>query len=174
VWVFLNKKKYEASIVHVDDDFDFAIMKIDLMTPTYFRLSSSDKIARETKVAAYGFPGAARTPLSEDELIRDIGSRKMANHEKTIDRYFKPRDLEFSSSSGTVSRTVVEEVGRTWVEHNATINPGNSGGPLIDDDGIVLGINTLGAPKGTGIYWSLSPHQFKAEIQKHSPDSIWK
>ncbi len=123
----------------------------------------------------------ARTPLTEDELIRDFGARKPGSDKpKTIDYYFKPRDLEYSSSSGTVSRSVNEEVGRIgldrrlWIEHNATINPGNSGGPLLDEEGTVVGINTLGGPKGTGIFWSLSLRQLKDEIHRYSPNTIWK
>lgn len=30
------------------------------------------------------------------------------------------------------------------IQHQAPINPGNSGGPLIDDDGRLVGVNTLG------------------------------
>ena len=175
VWVFLNKKKYEASILHVSDDFDLGILKIESETSFYFRMSSSDKIQRTTKVVACGFPGAARSALSEEEVMRDLGAKKLGvDRKKRIDDYFKPRDLVFSASSGSVGRMEKEELGRVWIQHDASINPGNSGGPLIDSGGTVVGINTLRSLKGTGIYWSLSLPQLKSEIDKVVPLAVWK
>ncbi|MEV5171058.1 S1C family serine protease [Streptomyces flaveolus] len=42
------------------------------------------------------------------------------------------------------------------IQHSATINPGNSGGPLLDADGKVIGVNTLGNPEAQGQYYSIS------------------
>ncbi len=42
VWVFLNRKRYEATILHVDEDYDFSVLKIDHDTASYFRLSSAE------------------------------------------------------------------------------------------------------------------------------------
>lgn len=48
----------------------------------------------------------------------------------------------------TVTRGIVSAVrnvsGVTYVQTDAAMNPGNSGGPLIDRNGRVIGINTLG------------------------------
>jgi serine protease Do len=42
----------------------------------------------------------------------------------------------------------------TWIQTDAAINPGNSGGPLIDTQGCIVGINTLGI-EGSGMGFSI-------------------
>ena len=43
------------------------------------------------------------------------------------------------------------------IQHQAPINPGNSGGPLLNREGQVVGINTLGGLQGTqGQYYSIA------------------
>lgn len=37
------------------------------------------------------------------------------------------------------------------VQHDAAINPGNSGGPLVDAEGQIIGVNTLGIPEVPGL-----------------------
>lgn len=177
VWIFLNKVRYESEILHVSEYFDLAILKINHDTPSFFRLSSLDNLTRTTPVVACGFPGAAREALSQEELLRDIGARKdELERMKKIDDFFKPRDLVFSSSNGTVGRMEREESGRIWIQHDASINPGNSGGPLLDADGGVVGINTLksGTKGVSGLYWALSTKQLKSEIDKFVPQAIWR
>jgi hypothetical protein len=54
--------------------------------------------------------------------------------------------------SDTVTRGIVSAVRKTGtvtlIQTDAAINPGNSGGPLIDRNGVVIGINSLGiAPR---------------------------
>ncbi|ELP64386.1 S1C family serine protease [Streptomyces turgidiscabies] len=42
------------------------------------------------------------------------------------------------------------------IQHSATLNHGNSGGPLLDSDGKVVGINTLGNAEASGQYYSIA------------------
>lgn len=58
-----------------------------------------------------------------------------------------PWGLSRSVSLGIISSTRRYLPGRSeyslWIQTDASINPGNSGGPLVNTDGLVIGINTL-------------------------------
>ena len=172
VWVLFGQhQKFVASITHVSDEFDLSILKIDASDLPVFRLSNDDQIPRATVVYACGFPGAASTPISleefGEEIYRQVGDAR-------IEKRFKLRDFEYSVTSGVVSRTIVEQTGRSWLQHNADINPGNSGGPLITENGTVIGINTL-APKGaTGTFFALMVAQLKHELENEIAGLCWE
>ena len=60
----------------------------------------------------------------------------------------------------TVTRGIVSGVrqagGVTLIQTDAAINPGNSGGPLVDRQGNVIGINTMGVASAQGISFAVS------------------
>ena len=64
--------------------------------------------------------------------------------------------------SNTVTRGIVSavrDVGTvTLIQTDAAINPGNSGGPLVDRNGVVIGINSLAvaAREGQGIAFAVA------------------
>jgi S1-C subfamily serine protease len=172
IWVFFGQKqKYLANIVHISEDFDLAILKIDRNGGTYFRLSQSDTHRRGAPVHALGFPGAARVALSEEELGEQARRHKSGT---TIQTEFKSRDFEFILTTGAISRVTSESEGRRWIQHNAAINPGNSGGPLVTDNGIVIGINTLGIAGGAGVFYSLATPQLRKEIGRYVSATLWE
>jgi S1-C subfamily serine protease len=171
VWVFFGKERHEATILHVSDSYDLAILKVDKRSAPFFGLSRSDKPARETKVIAYGFPAAAETPLSKEEAREKVVRQLIG---KKVQDFFKARDFDFTATGGVVSRVNTEQSGRKWVQHNAPINPGNSGGPLVSPERVVLGINSLGSQEAQGIFNALSVIQLKQEIERHVPGAMWK
>jgi S1-C subfamily serine protease len=68
------------------------------------------------------------------------------------------------SFTNTVTQGIVSALGRTYpqlgtytnlIQHDAAINPGNSGGPLIDANGDVVGVNTLGIPSAQGLFFAV-------------------
>lgn len=164
VWVFFGQdSKYKARIEHVSEDFDLAILKIDAEDLPVFQLASADEFARASKVYACGFPGAANAPLSDEEVAWTKAVQETSGTRR-LERQFKPRDFEFVLTGGQISRMSREKEGRSWVQHDAEISPGNSGGPLILENGLVVGINTLTHTEEAGVSWALSLAQLKEEI----------
>jgi S1-C subfamily serine protease len=170
VWVFIQKKKYVAEILHVSDHYDLCIMKIDRAGPS-FRLSTASEFPRGYRVSACGYPDQLRTPFPGDE--ERLAQLRKDRRPSKVEELFQPRDFEFTMTSGSVSRVVSERQGDTWIQHNATISEGNSGGPLMAEDGTVIGINTLGS-KAVGIYSSLALPQLREEIDKFVSGAAWK
>lgn len=65
-----------------------------------------------------------------------------------------PSGLAYTVTTGVVSG-FPEVNGRPYVQTDAPINPGNSGGPLIDDQGRVIGINSMVMRGVTGIGFAI-------------------
>jgi putative serine protease PepD len=94
------------------------------------KLGSSARVKAGDKVTALGFPGA---------FEEDITQRKLQSTEGTISS--KPSSATLGSSLPTLPSVI---------QHQAPISPGNSGGPLFNDQGQVIGINTLAATSESG------------------------
>jgi hypothetical protein len=154
-----------------------AILKVDKQFKNFLRLSTSDNISRGERVAALGFPGIDRKPLSEDEMFERLKNEIL--RKESIKAAFESRDFQFSRTDGTASKVSKEQVGRVWFQHTARINPGNSGGPLLTSDGVVRGINTLGLTGGeekvnSPLFYAISVGQLKEEIDLHVKGAEWK
>lgn len=64
--------------------------------------------------------------------------------------------LEMSLTRGIVSSDRPRQFGEiSLIQHDASINPGNSGGPLLDQDGHVVGINTLKVKDAQGLSFAI-------------------
>lgn len=177
-YVFFKDKMYEMEIVHLSDHFDMAIGKIDLKTPSnYFRLSESVGVHRGENVYTLGFPAAASESIDSAE---EKFKQALIASKRSVSEMLLPREKEFSFYSGIVSRISTDTQQVSSIEHSARISPGNSGGPLIRDDGVVCGINTLGIftdddrNRGGFSRVLLSPtvSQMKSEIEEHVPSGI--
>ena len=184
VWVFFGvHEKYETSVVHVSENFDFAILKAKGIPKSYFfKMSSSEEIPRGTVVKTLGFPGSSRNQMRSFEEQASLD----AAEKDTVQDWFLEDDFKYIQKVGAISVNKNIKGKGKIIEHDATINHGNSGGPLINENGIVVGINTWTSigrveqageetlvidPKGT--FFSLSMNQFKNEIQRYGLDLHW-
>lgn len=71
-----------------------------------------------------------------------------------------PKGLTSSVSKGVVSgirdQSELRGASGQWLQIDAAINPGNSGGPLIDMNGMVVGINSFKLSKSEGLNFAVS------------------
>ena len=121
---------YTAKTVGSDKDLDVALLKLDLPD---------------------GTPPLAKAELSGDPV--SVGDVVLAMG--------APWGLARSVTMGIISCTdrYLEGHGQytLWYQTDAAIAPGNSGGPLVDTDGRVVGLNTLGSLRGGQAFTIPSP-----------------
>ena len=128
--VLHDKRQVEVDLIGADRDTDLALLKLPDPGPGQ----------------TYPYAGFADTAgVQEGDFVMALGS---------------PFGFQRSISLGIVSNAQryigfkTEHKYNTWIQTDAAINPGNSGGPLIDTQGRIVGINTLGVA-GTGLGFSI-------------------
>ena len=99
-------------------------------------------------IALLVVPGADFTPLPKG----DVNTSKIGEAIYTIGA---PRGLSYTLTTGVISAKNREVDGYYYIQIDAAINNGNSGGPLLNDNGEVLGINTLKLTDSEGIGLSI-------------------
>ncbi len=112
-----NGQAFHAKIIGTDKDVDLALLKLELPADTP-ALPYANVIDNDH--------------LKEGDFVMAMGA---------------PWGLNRSVSIGIIScssRYLPESTYSLWYQTDASISPGNSGGPLVDTDGNVIGINTLG------------------------------
>lgn len=107
-----NGETYDAKVIGSDEDYDIAVLKIDVTGATPVVLGDSSKVAIGESVAAVG------NPLGELTFSLTVG-------------YVSALDREVTLSSGTTM---------DLIQTDAAINSGNSGGALFNCYGEVVGI----------------------------------
>lgn len=115
--VFSDGTERAATLVGADPISDLAVIKVDGEVPGTVPLGDSTQLEVGQPVLAIGSP--------------------------------------LGTFTNTVTAGIVSALGRNFpgaafytnlVQHDAAINPGNSGGPLVNMEGEVVGVNTLGIP----------------------------
>ena len=123
-----DRQRVPGVLVGEDPLTDIAVLKVDVGTdfklPDPVGLGDSDALQVGQYVMALGSPLALQRSLS----FGVVSSK---------DRYL-PDDFKLPTGERTGSFN-------TWIQTDAAINPGNSGGPLVNLDGLVVGVNSRGA-----------------------------
>ncbi len=125
-----------ATVVGVDKDTDLALLQVE--------------DAPAAGLPAAGLADSSR--LEEGQFVMAMGA---------------PWGLSRSVSMGILScvnRFLPGQGGgyNLWLQTDAAINPGNSGGPLVDTDGRVVGINSLGMLFGGDMAFSIPSNTVKS------------
>lgn len=159
VVVFFNRIRYDAKVLHIDQTFDLAVLKIERVRPQpYFPISKKNSFQRGQKCYALGYPGVANQAFNEEE--KALQAAKFKNDR--FDNMLLDQNFEYSYQGGEISRVIQDVKKQFRIEHSAKIFHGNSGGPLVDSKCTIIGINTLGLPGGTDtLYVAFATGQFK-------------
>lgn len=139
-----NGKTYTANVVWSDSVVDLSISKINVKGLSYATLGDSDNVRVGETVYAIGNPIGY-------EFQRTVTSGIISAVNRTI-------KLE---EEGTT--TYMEDL----IQTDATINPGNSGGPLINPDGLIIGINTVKITSAEGIGFAVPINIVKPIIERY-------
>jgi serine protease Do len=128
--VLYDRQQIEVRFIGSDRDTDLALLKLperaDGQVYPYARFADSGGIQEGDFVMALGSPFGFQ---------RSISLGIVSNAQRYIGF---STDYKYN----------------TWIQTDAAINPGNSGGPLIDTQGAIVGINTLGV-EGSGLGFSI-------------------
>lgn len=117
---------------------DIAILKLD--EPTDKRIAllvrDSDKVEVGEEVTALGFPGVSDNVQDKDTISHSIDDVTVTKG--IVSKRVKPSGRDYDS-----------------FQMDVAINHGNSGGPLVDKNGYVIGMNTLGNAKDANMNYAI-------------------
>lgn len=117
---------YEAQLIATDSKMDIGVIKIEASGLTPAILGDSDSLSVGEPVVAVGNPLGQLGGTVTDGIVSALDREIILNNER-----------------------------RNLLQTNAAINPGNSGGALVNDNGELVGINSLiesysGSSSGVG------------------------
>lgn len=133
---------YNGSVVWSDSDLDLAIVKISVSNLKYLSLGDSENVKFGQKVYAIGNPIGI-------EFQRTITAGIISGLNRTI-------KIEEENSVSYMEGLI---------QTDASINEGNSGGPLINEQGEVIGINTIKIESAEGIGFAVPINIIKPIIE---------
>lgn len=129
VCTLADRREVDAKLVGTDPLADIAVIKLISPDGKPFPIASfgdSSKIEVGDRVYAMGCPYA---------ISQSVTNGIIANSEMVMPGPFDSDELKLEGEDvGSIVR---------WIGHDAFIAPGNSGGPLVDRNGLVIGINEI-------------------------------
>lgn len=127
--VLHDNSMLRAELIGTDQDTDLALLKLIPEDPAtvfpHAELADSEKVEEGQFVMALGAPWGLKRSISLGVVA-------------SAQRY-----LEGASQYSL------------WIQSDASLNPGNSGGPLINTEGQIVGINTMGSLYGGDLGFSV-------------------
>jgi S1-C subfamily serine protease len=136
-----SKEEFNAIVLHVDQDLDLALLKIEGRNLPYLRLMETANLRQGQEVISIGHPGLGMPNTVTKGIVSAVG--KYSN-----------------LSPGNA----------TWIQTDAAINPGNSGGPLLNTWGEVVGVTTLITKGKEGINFAISASDLINMLSRFYPN----
>ena len=154
-------KNYNAIVVWSESNLDIAIIKINMKCINYARLGDSDDIKVGEGVYAIGNPIGFEFQKTVTSGIVSALNRTIIFDESNQTSFMETEknDSFHQSNSNEIYMS-------NLIQTDATINPGNSGGPLINNNGEIIGINTVKITSADGIGFAVPINVIKPIIQK--------
>jgi serine protease Do len=79
-----------------------------------------------------------------------------------------PYGLNYTATEGIVSKSKRLQRGINYIQIDAAINPGNSGGPLVDKQGMVVGVNTFIIAGGDNLGFALPVEYLREDLEAYN------
>lgn len=136
-------RKFDAKVVWADEDIDLSVIKINMTSLKAVELANSDEISIAQTVYAIGNPIGY-------EFQRTVTAGIISGLDRTI------KIVEDDKTS------YMEDL----IQTDATINLGNSGGPLINEEGKVIGVNSVKITSAEGIGFAIPVNIIKPIVEK--------
>ena len=144
----------------VEDDFAILTLKQSIGGKEILKLGYSNEVKSTQKVYSLGFP-AKVTSIEEK------------NNEYNVK--YGPEDVTITE--GNVQK-VTNINNSDVIQHGSIASNGNSGGPLVDENGIVVGVNKWREPDDESYFWACGINQIVATLDnlkipytRHEPNS---
>jgi len=80
-----------------------------------------------------------------------------------------PYGLNYTATQGVISKVNRVRQGLHFIQIDAAINPGNSGGPLVNDQGLVIGVNTFIIRGGDNLGFALPVTDLRQALDLYLP-----
>ena len=141
-YVTIDENTYKGNVVWNDSNIDLSIVKIQASNLSYIDFGDSSNLKVGESVFAVGNPIGY-------EFRKTVTSGIISALNRTI-------KIDENDTTSYIS---------DLIQTDATINPGNSGGPLIDENGEVIGINTVKITSAEGIGFAVPINVVKPVIK---------
>lgn len=139
-----SSKEYKGTVVWADADLDLAIVKIEANGLNFLEFADSDELKLGQKVYAIGNPVGL-------EFQRTVTSGIISGLNRTV-KIEEENNLSY-----------MEDL----IQTDASINSGNSGGPLVNEEGKVVGINSIKIDTAEGIGFAIPINIIKPVIESY-------
>lgn len=120
-------EELEATVVGTDESSDLAVIKVDANDLTPVEIGSSENLRPGQWVMTLGSPFG---------LEQSVATGIISATSRTV-------VVQNSNSLYSYGQQVAPSVYSNMIQTDAAINPGNSGGALVDENGKLIGINSV-------------------------------